>query len=213
MKRILTTLCLLALVATAGFAQTTEKRIYTSSERIAMENARIKADSTLAAKAKADAKALKKIQKELEAKQDSIAYVNAVKALDSLEFVLEADKLVFKYGDMAFVQSNTNFIALSDDNAVVQVAPYNAGGPNGVGGITLEGRASNITMRTDKKGTITYSMNVQGAAISAVVTITLPKGTNWATAVIEPTFSSNRITLSGKIVPRKSSRVFMGTSI
>ena len=206
-------MCLLALVATAGLAQTTEKRIYTSSERIAMENARIKADSTLAAKAKADAKALKKIQKELEAKQDSIAYVNAVKALDSLEFVLEADKLVFKYGDMAFVQSNTNFIALSDDNAVVQVAPYNAGGPNGVGGITLEGRASNITMRTDKKGTITYSMNVQGAAISAVVTITLPKGTNWAAAVIEPTFSSNRITLSGKIVPRKSSRVFMGTSI
>ena len=212
MKRILTTLCLLTLVVAAGFAQT-EKRIYTTSEKIAIENARIKADSTLAAKAKADAKALKAIQKELEAKQDSIANANAVKALDSLEFVLEADKLVFKYGDMAFVQSNTNFISLSDDKAVVQVAPYNAGGPNGVGGITLEGRASNINMRTDKKGTITYSMNVQGAAISAVVTITMPKGTNEAIAVIEPTFSSNRITLSGKIVPKSASRVFMGTSI
>ena len=212
MKRILTTLCLLTLVAAAGFAQT-EKRIYTTSEKIAIENARIKADSTLDAKAKADAKALKAIQKELEAKQDSIANANAVKALDSLEFVLEADKLVFKYGDMAFVQSNTNFISLSDDKAVVQVAPYNAGGPNGVGGITLEGRASNINMRTDKKGTITYSMNVQGAAISAVVTITMPKGTNEAIAVIEPTFSSNRITLSGRIVPKSASRVFMGTSI
>lgn len=212
MKRILTTLCLLTLVAAAGFAQT-EKRIFTTSEKIAIENARIKADSTLAAKAKADAKTLKAIQKELEAKQDSIANANAVKALDSLEFVLEADKLVFKYGEMAFVQSNTNFISLSDDEAVVQVAPYNAGGPNGVGGITLEGRASNIKMRTDKKGTITYSLNVQGAAISAVVTITMPKGTNEAIAVIEPTFSSNRITLSGKIVPKSSSRVFMGTSI
>ncbi|HBH08999.1 MAG TPA: hypothetical protein DDX40_06340 [Rikenellaceae bacterium] len=212
MKRILTTLCLLTLVAAAGFAQT-EKRIFTTSEKIAIENARIKADSTLAAKAKADAKTLKAIQKELEAKQDSIANANAVKALDSLEFVLEADKLVFKYGEMAFVQSNTNFISLSDDEAVVQVAPYNAGGPNGVGGITLEGRASNIKMRTDKKGTITYSMNVQGAAISAVVTITMPKGTNEAIAVIEPTFSSNRITLSGKIVPKSASRVFMGTSI
>lgn len=212
MKRILTTLCLLTLVAAAGFAQT-EKRIFTTSEKIAIENARIKADSTLAAKAKADAKTLKAIQKELEAKQDSIANANAVKALDSLEFVLEADKLVFKYGEMAFVQSNTNFISLSDDEAVVQVAPYNAGGPNGVGGITLEGRASNIKMRTDKKGTITYSLNVQGAAISAVVTITMPKGTNEAIAVIEPTFSSNRITLSGKIVPKSASRVFMGTSI
>lgn len=127
--------------------------------------------------------------------------------------MLEADKLVFKYGDMAYVQSNTNFISLSDDEAVVQVAPYNAGGPNGVGGVTLDGRASNIKMRTDKKGTITYSMNIQGAAISGVVTITLPKGTNLATAVIEPTFSSNRITLSGRIVRKKDSIVFKGSSI
>lgn len=211
MKRIII-ICLLSLVAMTGFAQT-EKRIYTTSEKIAIENARIKADSTLAAKAKADAKALKAIQKRLEAQQDSIAYMNAVKGLDSLDFVLEADKLVFKYGDMAFVQSNTNFISISDDDAVVQVAPYNAGGPNGVGGITLDGRASNIRMSTDKKGTITYSMNIQGAAISAVVTITLPKGTNEAMAVIEPTFSSNRITLSGKIVLRKDSKIFKGSSI
>lgn len=211
MKRIII-ICLLSLVAITGFAQT-EKRIYTTSEKIAIENARIKADSTLAAKAKADAKALKAIQKRLEAQQDSIAYMNAVKGLDSLDFVLEADKLVFKYGDMAFVQSNTNFISISDDDAVVQVAPYNAGGPNGVGGITLDGRASNIRMSTDKKGTITYSMNIQGAAISAVVTITLPKGTNEAMAVIEPTFSSNRITLSGKIVLRKDSKIFKGSSI
>lgn len=212
MKRILTTLCLLSLAATAALAQT-EKRIYTTSEKIAAENARIKADSTLRAKSKADAKVLKEIQKELEAERDSAAYANAVKAMDSLDFVLEADKLLFKYGDIAFVQSNTNFISLSDDEAVVQVAPYNGGGPNGVGGITLDGRASNIKMRTDKRGTITYSMNIQGAAISCSVTITLPKGTNLVTAVIEPTFSSNRITLSGKIVPRKESTVFKGSSI
>ena len=212
MKRILTRLCLRSLVATTALAQT-EKRIYTTSEKIAAENARIKADSTLRAKSKADAKALKEIQKRLEAERDSVAYVNAVKGLDSLDFVLEADKLVFKYGDMAYVQSNTNFISLSDDEAVVQVAPYNAGGPNGVGGVTLDGRASNIKMRTDKKGTITYSMNIQGAAISGVVTITLPKGTNLATAVIEPTFSSNRITLSGRIVRKKDSIVFKGSSI
>lgn len=178
-----------------------------------MENAKIKADSTLSAKAKADAKTLKAIQKKLEAQQDSVAYANAVKALDSLDFVLEADRIVFKYGDMAFVQSNTNFISLSDDKAVVQVAPYNAGGPNGVGGITLDGSASNIRMSTDKRGTITYSMNIQGVAISAVVTITLPKGTNEAIAVIDPTFSSNRITLNGKIVPRSASKIFKGTSI
>ncbi len=212
MKSLLTSLCLLLLTVTAGFAQT-EKRIYTSSEKVAIERARVKTDSTLAVNAKADAKALKALQKRLQQEQDSIAYVNAVKALDSLDFVLEADKLVFKYGNLAFVQSTTNFISLYDDCAVVQVAPYNGGGPNGVGGITLDGRASNIKVRTSKKGVITYTMNVQGAAISARITITLPKGTNTATAVIEPMFNSNRITLSGQIYPRSESRVFKGTSI
>lgn len=212
MKRIITSICLLLLVAAASFAQT-EKRIYTSSEKIAIENARIKADSTLRAKSKQDAKALKELQKRIEAQQDSIAYDNAVKALDSLDFVLEADKIIFKYGDMAYVQSNTNFISLSDDKAVVQVAPFNGGGPNGVGGITLDGRASNIRMVTDKKGTITYSMNIQGAAISAIVTITLPKGSNNATVAIDPTFNSNRITLSGRLLPKSKSRVFKGSSI
>ena len=203
---------MLLLVAAASFAQT-EKRIYTSSEKIAIENARIKADSTLRAKSKQDAKALKELQKRIEAQQDSLAYANAVKALDSLDFVFEADKIIFKYGDMAYVQSNTNFISLSDDKAVVQVAPFNGGGPNGVGGITLDGRASNIKMITDKKGTISYSMNIQGAAISAIVTITLPKGSNNATVVIDPTFNSNRITLSGRLIPKSKSRVFKGTSI
>lgn len=212
MKRIITSICLLLLVAAASFAQT-EKRIYTSSEKIAIENARIKADSTLRAKSKQDAKALKELQKRIEAQQDSLAYANAVKALDSLDFVFEADKIIFKYGDMAYVQSNTNFISLSDDKAVVQVAPFNGGGPNGVGGITLDGRASNIKMITDKKGTISYSMNIQGAAISAIVTITLPKGSNNATVVIDPTFNSNRITLSGRLIPKSKSRVFKGTSI
>lgn len=212
MKRIITSICLLLLVAATSFAQT-EKRIYTSSEKIAIENARIKADSTLRAKSKQDAKALKELQKRIEAQQDSLAFANAVKALDSLDFVFEADKIIFKYGDMAYVQSNTNFISLSDDKAVVQVAPFNGGGPNGVGGITLDGRASNIKMVTDKKGTISYSMNIQGAAISAIVTITLPKGSNNATVVIDPTFNSNRITLSGRLLPKSKSRVFKGSSI
>ncbi len=203
---------MLLLVAATSFAQT-EKRIYTSSEKIAIENARIKADSTLRAKSKQDAKALKELQKRIEAQQDSLAFANAVKALDSLDFVFEADKIIFKYGDMAYVQSNTNFISLSDDKAVVQVAPFNGGGPNGVGGITLDGRASNIKMVTDKKGTISYSMNIQGAAISAIVTITLPKGSNNATVVIDPTFNSNRITLSGRLLPKSKSRVFKGSSI
>lgn len=206
------TLFLTLLVCISGFAQT-EKRIYTSSEKAAIEKARIQADSALSAKAKADAKALKELRKRIEAQEDSLSYATAVNSLEHLDFVLEADKLIFKYGEIAYVSSITNFISVRDDKAVVQVAPFNGGGPNGVGGITLNGMASNIKMSTDKKGTIYYSFNVQGAGISAVINLTIPKGVNSVNAVINPNFSSNRITLSGKIVPAAESKVFKGTSI
>ena len=212
MKRVITTFVLLMLMCTAGFAQTT-KRIYTTSEKIAAEQARIKSDSTLAAKAKADAKALKAIQKRIEFQMDSVAAAKAVNALENLKFVLVADKLISKYGDMAYVSGVTNFISLNDDKCTVQIAPFNGGGPNGVGGITLDGLASNINMSTDKKGTIRYSMMVQGVAISAFITITLPSGTNEASVTITPNLNSNNITLVGKIVVPEESGIFKGSTL
>ncbi len=212
MKQIITTLALLVLMCTAGFAQT-EKRIYTTEEKVAAEKARINADPVLSAQSKADAKALKAIQKKLEAQMDSVAAAKAVNSLEKLSFVLEADKIVSKYGDLVYVSSITNFIRVNDSRCTVQIAPFNGGGPNGVGGITLDGRANNITMRTDKRGNITWSMMVQGVGISASVTISLPQGTDEASATINPNFNSNRITLTGKILPPSESRVFKGTAL
>ena len=211
MKRFLTVLAVVLMCI--GAAGQTQKRIYTTSEKVAMEKARIKADSVLSAQAKNDAKALKAIRNMLQERKDSADYANAVTSLEHLDFILQADKLTFKYGEFVYVTSTTKFISVKDDKAVVQVAPYNGGGPNGVGGITLDGRVSNITMATDKRGNITYNMNVQGAAISAVITITLPKNSPEASAVILPNFNSDRITLSGKIVPFDDAFVFKGASI
>lgn len=39
-------------------------------------------------------------------------------------FTLEADKVVFPYGQIAYVNSNTNFVSVNKDDAVVQVAFY-----------------------------------------------------------------------------------------
>lgn len=74
-------------------------------------------------------------------------------------FILEADHVIFKHGTSAFVSSNTNFVAVKDDKAVVQVA-FNipVSGPNGLGGITVEGSTSNYKQTTDKKGNI-FSIN------------------------------------------------------
>ena len=163
------------LAGMSAYAQS-EKRIYTKAERKSAEE--------------------REFQKRMETVMDSINYADAVKALEELDFVLEADRL----------------ISLTDDKAGVQIAPFIGGGPNGVGGITVEGRASNIKMKTDKKGNITFSMSVMGAGISATVDLSLPKGTNRASVTVNPNLNSNRITLGGYLLPKERSSVFKGTS-
>ena len=162
------------------------------------------------AQTKAERDARRKEQKRLEAIQDSINHVKAVYALENMDFVLEADQLQFKRGRSAFVSSSTNFVSLSDDMAVVQVASYRGGGPNGLGGITVEGRTSGMNIKTDKKGTVYFSMHVSGVGISASVRITLFKGSNEASVEVNPNFHSNRITLRGKLLPYSEAGVFKG---
>ena len=126
----------------------------------------------------------------------------------------EADRVYFKYGTSAFVSSNTNFVGLDGDKAVVQVAfnvPFS--GPNGLGGITVDGNASNYKVKTDKKGNIHVSMNVMGIGISAQVSIDIPYGSNNATVDILPNFNSSHMTLSGQILPLKKANVFKGRSL
>ena len=144
---------------------------------------------------------------------DSLAHLKALRSLDRLDFALEADRLTLRRGRVVFVSSDTNFVTLSGDMATVQVAPFMGGGPNGIGGITLEGHASNIRVRTDKRGNTTFSMNVFGRGISATLSIRLPAGSNRVSVSIDPNFSSDRIQLTGVLVPLDESRVFKGSAL
>jgi len=146
--------------------------------------------------------------------EQSAWYEMAVKALNDREFVLEAERITFKYGRFTYVTPNTNFISMHGDRATIQMAfnsPY--AGPNGIGGITVDGLASNIKMDTDKKGNITFSMMVQGTGVSANVTFQMAKGTNRCEATINPNFNSNRTTFSGYLYPESESNVFKGRAL
>ena len=150
----------------------------------------------------------------LQDKLDSLLYDEAVKAIDDKAFTLEADQVVFKYGEFAYVNANTNFVSVKGDKAVVQVA-FNipVSGPNGIGGVTVDGSVSDYEVKTDKKGNLSLSMNVMGTGISARVNISMPKGTNKATVEINPNFNSNRMTLNGVVLPIQKSSVFKGRSL
>ena len=153
-------------------------------------------------------------RRELSALTDSIAGVQAAAAVQNRDFVLEADQVTFKNGNTVFVNSSTTFISVKGNRAVVQISPSNfAAGPNGVGGVTVDGSISGMERMVDKKGRTTISFNVMGIGINAQIEIYMTPGTNRASATIYPNFNSNTVWIEGDIVPYENSDVFEGTSL
>ena len=143
--------------------------------------------------------------------QDMAAYQQAVQALKNKQFVL--DQVIFRNGMSAFVTSNTNFVLMNGNRATVQTA-FNTAypGPNGIGGVTVDGNSSDMKMNIDKKGNVNCSFSVQGIGISAQVFINMSSGNNTASVTISPNFNNNNLTLNGNIVPLDQSNIFKGRS-
>lgn len=168
-----------------------------------------------AEKEAAEAKKMKKEKdKQLQELRDSIDFHNAKVGLNEQNFVLEAERITFKDGTTIHTQSNTNFISVTEGKAMVQLAfPSGRMGFNGLGGITVQGNASNIKYKTDKRGNVIMSLSVMGTAISATITITLMKGSNQAIATVSPNFNSETLTVYGVLIPNQFSSVFKATPL
>ena len=146
--------------------------------------------------------------------QNQLAFEQAVQVLKEQSFVVEVDQLIYPRGSVQYVSPITNFVYINKGDAVVQIAVNNfAPGPNGVGGVTVEGTPSDIKMTTDKKGFVYYNFTCQGIAISATVNIQLTPGDSRATVTIYPNFNSRILTMTGKIVPYNDSDIFQGSTI
>ena len=166
-------------------------------------------------------KEAKKVEREIK-KQERLAqdavegqeeFNAAVQAINNQSFVLEANNIQPMNGQVFYVNSNTNFVSLNDGQAMVQIAsnsPYP--GPNGLGGITVQGSASNIQTKQDDKGNVYLNMNVQGVFISATVSLMLTNGTNNATVTVDPNFSGSNLRMTGTLLPYSQSNIFQGTT-
>ena len=94
-------------------------------------------------------------EKALESIQDSIAYSQALEALKQGSWVLEANDIMFRSGIVRYVSSSTNYVSVNDGNGVVQTAFTNfIYSPNGLGGVTVQGSVSGVSMNMDKDGTV-----------------------------------------------------------
>ena len=145
---------------------------------------------------------------------DSVQYVQAINAIRNGSWALEASNVTFNNGVTRFVTESTNFVSVDDGQAVVQTAfnNTNINSPNGLGGITLEGRILDEELKMDNEGNVYYNYNIQGAEISATVNVVITAHTNQATATVNPNFSSRQMTMSGYIYPYESAGVIEGTS-
>lgn len=191
MKKSITFVALL-LVATLGSlsmaqdAQTTKTRKELRDEK------------------RAQYKAEEKLMNELD-------YQNALNAINNQQFVVEADQLILRNGQNVFVNSGTNFLLVNKEKGTVQVAFNTAlSGPNGVGGITVDGGISGMKTETDKHGNINCSFSIMGAGISAEIFVTLYYGSNDANVTISPNFNSNTLSMSGELVSIDDSTIFKG---
>ena len=145
---------------------------------------------------------------------DSLASIQAIAAIRNKDFVLQVDNVTFRSGNTAFVNSSTNFISVKGNRAVVQISPSNfAAGPNGVGGVTVDGSISGYQITTDRKGRVNLTYNVSGIGISAQVEVYIVPGSTYAQATIYPNFNSNTLWLSGTVVPYNNANVIEGSSL
>ena len=149
-----------------------------------------------------------------EESEDSLAFVQAIEAIRSGSWALEATNITFRNGVTRFVTESTNYISVNNGQGVVQTAFNNANvySPNGLGGITLEGTVSGERMSRDKDGNVYYSYTIQGANISAIVYVTIAANSNEASARIDPNFSGNTMTMNGYIYPYSTAGIFQGTT-
>ncbi len=144
-------------------------------------------------------------------KGEATAVENSRELLEKMDFVIEADRVVMPDGENVMVSSITNFISVQDDNAVIQISPLRgSSGPNGVGGLTVEGTTSKIRISLDKRNNVTMTMMVSGISVSAFVTITVPEDGNRAVVRIDPSYNMEDITMMGTLVPSGMSDVIQG---
>ena len=166
--------------------------------------------------ARAQAKAQREAQRDARdamiKTEEMQSFLAAKKAISQMDFVLEGSQIQLRSGANFFVNTNTNFIMVQGNQATVQVASLQGAGANGLGGITVEGTVSNLKYSVSNNGNVNLSMMVQGTKISASINLTLTHGTNSAYATIQPNFNSNRLTMTGILVPYSQSKIFMGTT-
>jgi len=153
-------------------------------------------------------KARRELRKKERIAADQYMFQSAKAALKDGNWVLESNQLITKWGNTIPVDSQTNFVELQNGTAYMQLAFAGHNGPNGLGGITLKGKPTQIKMNTDKNGDVYYQMSVIGNALTADIIVRLGSGDNYASAQVNAITSGARLQFAGQLVPIGQSSIY-----
>lgn len=147
-------------------------------------------------------------QKALESRLDSVAHIEATKAMANGYFVVQATSVSDNYGHlMTGLSPDANFALVQNDKGMLQVAPMGADlGLNGLGGITLHGYMRDVDFKVPDSAQDEVSMKYMlvGADVNATVFITLHKGSDMSTVTVIPTLGSGTVTMRGRLLPYRN---------
>ncbi|AZQ60961.1 DUF4251 domain-containing protein [Flammeovirga pectinis] len=163
-------------------------------------------------KAKEERKKAKQLAKQ-QAKAEEVARFEMSKqAMKDQKFVLQANQVYDRYGNVAQVTNSINFIKLNGDVCVVQLGFEGIVGYNGVGGITLDGKITDLQIKENEQGGVNMSFNVQGSMMQAAVRINLNGADNWADASVRSQTENIEVKFRGNLLPTDLSSVFQGAT-
>jgi hypothetical protein len=148
-------------------------------------------------------------------KLEAIATAKLVDSLvNNRRFVLEAEYLSNQTGNRVVVNSLLNFIIVDSSKIVLQIATTSgSGGPNGMGGITTDGRITSFEVKKAGKKEGFYSIRIMAMT---------PMGTYDIFLTIRPDSSADatlsgltygKLNYHGQIKDRKDAKIFKGRSI
>jgi hypothetical protein len=159
----------------------------------------------------------RKLAREMKKEQQAEELAKTAAVVDAMvtqqRFILEANSLRNKQGQPLQVTSALNFVASDSLTGVLQIGDDAGIGPNGVGGVTVEGEISDYKYtRNERNGTYSISYILRTPVGTYDVRMTAYPGSR-AEATISNATWGGRITYSGTLVPPGLSRVYKGNAL
>ncbi|MCU0410037.1 MAG: DUF4251 domain-containing protein [Bacteroidales bacterium] len=157
---------------------------------------------------KEEKKALKKKEKE---QFEKMLIANTSESIKARYFVLKADQIRGRGGDLINVNSSINFVAVEGEEAYVQMGSESGLGYNGVGGITVKGKITSFKVKQEgKHGTYNIVMNTLSSSGNLTIMMNVNVTGENASAVVSSTWGG-RVEFNGNLVPLQGSKIHKGS--